>query len=223
MAKVDQEGNRVRAVLLVNTSLTSIQLHEHLDRLKRLGVTFVSDPIGWMRRPGEVFGPQRSVPAYEALWCKWALAGKSHSCRVLFHWESDGRNRLIFEVDEAVFFIGNSLYFNPHEPRFEEVFRCFKSILVEFIVTWRPILALIDYEADPLWNEGPGIFADVAWGNFYSSELISAWDPSTLDRLGGTVDDLTMLESTGLLFFLHPLEVNQAWSSRHQAVHNMLI
>lgn len=119
-----------------------------------------------------------------------------------------------FDVDEISFLPAGDISYEPHQ---DPLYIEYKILLINLIEQIKPIIGVIDYEADPLCGEiskSREIIA--AWGNFFPFTTLVNWSLEDDNLLREIVDELIPIHDLGYLTFIHPLMVNQAWSNRHK-------
>jgi len=161
-----------------------------------------------------------AVPGYIDVTLGWRVEGVTYIARVLQNWPEAGRVRSVsFDVQEAAFFPGSALEFVPNRG---VLFETYRRMIIELIRYLRPALGAIDYEADLLCNDMRRARSFVSWGNYLADDLLDAWPDASRLAFMQLVDECYPLSQLGILTFLHPLRVNQAWTSRHEKIEALL-
>jgi hypothetical protein len=90
-------------------------------------------------------------------------------------------------------------------PRTDQVFEDYKRVVAEFIAHTRPLVGVIDYEADLMcdsWRSS--LTSVVGWGSYYSKALFRKPWEEVSKAVHQIVDDYIPIDDIGMLVFIHP-------------------
>lgn len=161
-----------------------------------------------------------SEPGYLTVNFGWDLGEQVIHTTLLQAWIDIHKSRAIsLNVDDSVFLSATELAYTPNrDPKFDK----YKMLIQQVISHLQPDIGMIDYEADLLCESLNTHDSIVGWGNFFSTQVLSAWAREDIAQLHQIVDEYISFDTVGLLTFIHPLQFNQAWTGKHEAVHQLL-
>jgi hypothetical protein len=192
-------ANFIRAVFCIQHLLDFQGLQQFLETLAPYGC----DPVGAPTSDGDWVEQKLAWRVQDAFW----------TCRLLqFSFGSGSGAVLSFDIDESLpFQMPGALSVRPGgEPWFE----AYQQMLVRLIRQIEPTLGMLDYEADLLCGQAHAQpFA--SWGNYFPAWLLNRLSTAERSQLFRLVDEALPVDDLGVLTFIHPLMVNQAWSDRH--------
>ncbi len=162
-----------------------------------------------------------STPGYLTVKLDWMLNGKFYEARIVQSWHNETESRFLsFDIDETVFLPGSDLEFVPNDTIF---FEKFKQILIEFVRYLRPFFGSIDYEADIQCEALEKHSPIISWGNYFSQSMLKGWFQNNVNSLSQIPNESLQIDELGILTFIHPLTVNQAWTDRHKKMQSLIV
>lgn len=168
---------------------------------------------------------QLLTPRYAAIKCHWHINEQAFETQILQTWHPPGPVNLSFGVAEEAFFGGTGrslIEYTPSNTNDHQLFQSYKQLIITAIQYLNPAAGLIDYEMDIICQAIENRTFMASWGNYLSAHTLEQWDANELDILRQTVDEAIWVDGRGLLAFIHPLAANQAWTSRHIEVQQLL-
>lgn len=236
-------GNYVRACFCVDHLVQAAQFNDLFEALESLECKYNFWTIGHISGHlllsnqtvsvkehglGHDASPERlqqiagwlAVPSSLRVELGWSIGNKLYSARVMQAWHSENERRFIsLDIEEKAFFPKKAIKFIPQN---DVVFENFKQAVIQVIIHIDPTAGVIDYEADLDCEMLTQYGSLVSWGNYFRSSALSQWSSNDLSILLESVDESFQINKLGMLTFIHPLVVNQAWTSRHERVRTLL-
>lgn len=235
-------SNYIRACFCINYSIQVVQFYDLLKALESLDCRYNFWIPGFISgylssRDQELSVRELSLdqdPNPTKLWqiADWLatpghlnigmacrIDDKLYEARLLQSWNFGERMSLSFDIADIVFLPGRSVEFIPNG---NVSFDWFKQIIIQFINYIKPIIGVIDYEADLLCASSEKYSSLASWGNYFSQSVLEQWTQNDVKTLLQVVSESTEINNLGVLTFIHPLAANQAWTGRHQEVQTLL-
>lgn len=161
---------------------------------------------GYLTRPGFLF-----------LELEWSVDGKKYHVRMLQRWRREDRYRMMtLTVDENAF-LHQVIHWVP-TPDNHVLFERYKALIIACIVALKPAIGVIDYEADLICGEQEYNGSLVSWGNYFPHLLLDQWQEHERTELRQRVNEYIPIDDLGVLTFIHPLAVNQVWTTHHRRI-----
>lgn len=159
-------------------------------------------------------------PGYVTVKLGWKTDSNIYETEIIQIWREESVGRSIrLCIEEDAFLPNNLTEFTNLD---SNLFRDYKKLVGDFIKHTSPTLGMIDYEADLLCEPINPMASLVSWGNFYSNEYLAQWTSNNINKIVQIVDESQTINNIGLLTFIHPLQANQAWTTRHEQVYKIL-
>lgn len=173
------------------------------------------------------FNPEKSqrfaewlaTPGHLNLIFHWKVNEKLYIVRLLKNSSDDNQIFMSFDIEENIFFKENEIEFVPND---DTIFKHFKQIIIQILHHTKPNIGVIDYEADLICTSlGQNSYL-ASWGNYFSQFIFEQLTTEERQQLLQTVDEHIQVKDLGVLTFIHPLAVNQAWTTRHKQLEMFL-
>ena len=126
---------------------------------------------------------------------------------------------IVLDVDDTAFFPkpGDILSHSLSTATFLSL----ESAIIEIVKHLKPSIGFVDCELNLFCEKPTGPLALVHWGNYLPWSVLNTWRPQDVSTLLETVDYVTRLDDLGLLFFIRPLKLNQAWTEKHERIQQL--
>jgi hypothetical protein len=159
-------------------------------------------------------------PLYSSIELNWTVLNQAFRAEFSQIWHSD-RNvrRIIFSVEEKAFFHTDALEVYPEE---NGIFSFYKELIIQFLQHLKPVIGMLDFEADLDCDRLIEKQSFASWGNYFSTHVIQYWDAKNREFLPKIVDSFIHLPDLGVLTFIQPLAQNQAWTHRHAKLEELI-
>lgn len=167
-----------------------------------------------------------SNPGYLNISLVLTQNNKPYETRIVQRWQGNTEPRFLsFDLEDTVFLPEATIEFTPNN---DVSFEKLKQILIGLVRYLKPFFGAIDYEADLECGPLKQYKSIVSWGNYFSSSILNKWPQNELEELLQIPNESLKIDDLGLLTFIHPLTVNQAWTNRHEEMQflinrNMLV
>jgi len=195
--------NSVTACFSLAEPSTEFQLQRILERIKLLGCVPIDKTV-----------------YNEGMWIEqklyWGLLDIKWAARLRqIYFRNKNCITFSFDVDSNVFLPGANILYSPSgDPKFLH----YKNLLSALIMELKPNIGEIDYDADLICSES----ITACWGNYFPFKWINGLDDEVKGSLLRVVDEAFEIDGIGTLTFIHPLKFNQAWSSRHEQLDEII-
>ena len=163
-----------------------------------------------------------TIPGHQDIELQWRIEQRTYKTSILkLVFPGCRLWRISLDVDDTAFFPKRD------DIRFYSLstatFMSFESAIIEMVKHLKPSIGVVDREADVICEKPTGHWALVHWGNYLPWSVLNTWRPQDVSTLLEAVDYVTRLDDLGLLFFIRPLAANQAWTEKHEKVHQLYV
>lgn len=146
----------------------------------------------------------------------WIIGGNSINTRIFHHnYDKQNYSLVSFDIDEFAFFSEMAVTYYPEN---DSLFEAYNLIILDLVKYLLPKFGAFDYEEDLQYIDfykSPEETV-IAWGNYIPSEIINQLRKKQLNQITKIVDYMIPIMGLGLIVYIFPLAINQAWTTHHE-------